>query len=148
MASSVASYTPFPDLTGWRSSAAERGSTSSAVEVHDEHDDLSIDVLRGASQRLGIGDPGDLITAAWTIVLVREFDSMDFSQALTCLFVDPPSVPRGRHRRAHLHIPLGSPSSLHSKQSASTLYPPFTSVRDPTSKSDVFGDRIGANKGR
>lgn len=72
MPRSYAPHTPFPDLTGWRSSAAGRGgSTSRAVVVHDELKDLSVDTLRGVGARLKMHDAADLIVAAWTIVLVR-----------------------------------------------------------------------------
>lgn len=64
------SFTPFPDLTGWRSAASCRSSSSGLVSVsHDAQ--ISIQVLHEAARRLGAGQPADLVVAAWAIVLVR-----------------------------------------------------------------------------
>ena len=83
------SFTPFPDLTGWRSSASCRSSSSGLISVsHDAQ--ISIHALHEAARRLGAGDPADLVVAAWAIVLVR----LARMRCLTTSFGSPFPCPR------------------------------------------------------
>lgn len=65
-------YTPFPDLTGWRSLAVNRkvGATSSSIYATYQGKTVTLNSLKRVADRVTASEPEDLIIAAWIIVLV------------------------------------------------------------------------------
>lgn len=68
-------FTPFPDLTGWRSSAANRGNPAAAnssrsIHATYQYGQVSLDLLKKTAGRMAASEPEDFIIGAWIIVLV------------------------------------------------------------------------------
>lgn len=63
------SYTPFPDLTGWRTSSSSRGSSSDLTLVSC-NSGYRVGELHEAARQHGPFDAADLLVAAWAIILV------------------------------------------------------------------------------
>ncbi|UZJ52590.1 hypothetical protein CBS101457_001910 [Exobasidium rhododendri] len=63
------SFTPFPDLTGWRTSSSRRSSSEHiSVTLPLEHNEED---LRQCARRLGDYEASDILIAAWAVVLIH-----------------------------------------------------------------------------